>query len=75
MMLGFYKSVKGEIRVGDFQLDSISAKLWRSNIGAVMQDGFIFSDTIANNIAISDETIDKEKLINAVRVANNSRVY
>ena len=70
MMLGFYKSVKGEIRVGDFQLDSISAKLWRSNIGAVMQDGFIFSDTIANNIAISDETIDKEKLLNAVRVSN-----
>jgi len=70
MLLGFYKTIKGEIRVGDFRLDNISAKLWRSNIGAVMQDGFIFSDTIANNIAISDEIINREKLLNAVKVAN-----
>jgi ATP-binding cassette, subfamily B, bacterial len=70
LLLGFYNTIKGEIRVGDYRLDTISAKLWRSNIGAVMQDGFIFSDTIANNIAISDETIDREKLLNAARAAN-----
>ena len=70
LMLGFYKAVDGEIRVGDFRLDNISAGLWRSNIGAVMQDGFIFSDTIANNIAISEETIDREKLLDAVKIAN-----
>ncbi len=70
LLLGFYNIIKGEIRVGDFRLDTMSAKLWRSNIGAVMQDGFIFSDTIANNIAISDETINREKLLNAIRVAN-----
>ncbi len=70
LMLGFYKPVEGEIRIGDFRLDNISTHLWRANIGAVMQDGFIFSDTIANNIAISEETINREKLLNAVRVAN-----
>lgn len=70
LMLGFYRPVKGEIRIGEFRLDNISTQLWRSNIGAVMQDGFIFSDTIANNIAISDDTINREKLLNAVRVAN-----
>lgn len=70
LMLGFYKPVKGEIRVGDFRIDSLSAQLWRANIGVVMQDGFIFSDTIANNIAISEEIINREKLLNAVRVAN-----
>jgi len=70
LMLGFYKPVEGEIRIGNFRLDNISTHLWRANIGAVMQDGFIFSDTIANNIAISEETINREKLLNAVRVAN-----
>ncbi|OQX76095.1 MAG: ABC transporter ATP-binding protein, partial [Bacteroidetes bacterium 4484_276] len=70
MLLGFYKAVDGEIRVGDFRLDNIPTGLWRSNIGAVMQDGFIFSDTIANNIAISDEIIDREKLLDAVKIAN-----
>ena len=70
LMLGFYKPVEGEIRIGNFSLDNISTHLWRANIGAVMQDGFIFSDTIANNIAISEETINREKLLNAVKIAN-----
>ena len=70
LMLGFYKPVKGEIRIGDFKLDNISPSFWRSNVGAVMQDGFIFSDTIAKNIAISDETVNGEKLLNAVKTAN-----
>ncbi len=70
LMLGFYKPVKGEIRIGDFKLDNISPSFWRSNVGAVMQDGFIFSDTIAKNIAISDEIVNSEKLLNAVKTAN-----
>ena len=44
--------------------------MWRAKCGAVMQEGFIFSDTIAKNIAISDENIDKLKLLHAVKVAN-----
>ncbi len=51
-------------------MDNIKGKIWRGGVGAVMQDGFIFSDTIANNIAVSDENMNKEKLLNAVRVAN-----
>ncbi|MDP2721234.1 MAG: peptidase domain-containing ABC transporter [Bacteroidales bacterium] len=70
LLLGFYKVTKGEIRLGEFSIDNISAKFWRSSVGAVMQDGYIFSDTIANNIAISDETIDREKLLYAVKIAN-----
>jgi len=69
-LLGFYKPVKGEVRIGDFRFDSISPAFWRSKVGAVMQDGFIFSDTIANNIAISDETVNSKKLLHAVKVAN-----
>lgn len=70
LLLGFYFPVKGEINIGDTRLDNIKGKIWRGSVGAVMQDGFIFSDTIANNIGISEENIDKEKLLNAVRVAN-----
>ncbi|PIQ30152.1 MAG: hypothetical protein COW63_10425 [Bacteroidetes bacterium CG18_big_fil_WC_8_21_14_2_50_41_14] len=70
LLLGFYKVTKGEIRLGEFSFDNISAKFWRSSVGAVMQDGYIFSDTIANNVAISDETIDREKLLYAVKIAN-----
>lgn len=70
LLLGFYKVTKGEIKLGEFSIDNISAKFWRSSVGAVMQDGYIFSDTIANNIAISEETIDREKLLYAVKIAN-----
>ena len=70
LLLGFYNATNGEIRLGDFKLDNISSKVWRSNVGVVMQDGFIFSDTIANNIAISDENVDYERLFNSVKVAN-----
>jgi ATP-binding cassette, subfamily B, bacterial len=70
LLLGFYKPVEGEIRLGTYRLDNISTKLWRSNVGVVMQDGFIFSDTIANNIAISDNGIDHKKLLHATQVAN-----
>lgn len=70
LLLGFYTSTKGEIVVGATKLDAINCHVWRQHTGAVMQDGFIFSDTIANNISISGEIIDKEKLYNSVNVAN-----
>lgn len=70
LMLGFYPPISGEIKVGHSGLDNYSQQMWRASCGVVMQDGFIFSDTIANNIAVSDETVDKEKLLNAVKVAN-----
>jgi ATP-binding cassette subfamily B protein len=70
LLLGFYAPVQGDIRIGDVFLGNFSKKVWRDKCGVVMQDGFIFSDTIANNIAVSDEYIDKEKLLHAVKTAN-----
>jgi ATP-binding cassette subfamily B protein len=70
LLLKFYEPAAGEIKLGDINLTNFSNKLWRDRCGAVLQDGFIFSDTIANNIAISDEYIDKEKLLFAVKTAN-----
>ena len=70
LLLKFYEPEKGEVTIGNSQLKNISQKAWRSNIGAVMQEGFIFSDTIANNIAIGVDKIDKEWLAYAADVAN-----
>ncbi len=70
LMLGFYPPTKGEIKIHDIRLENFSSHIWRSSCGVVMQDGFIFSDSIANNIAISEEYIDKQKLLEAVRIAN-----
>ena len=70
LLLGFYTPVKGRILVGNTPLEDINPHLWRSNTGAVMQDGFIFSDTIANNIAVDDENIDRKQLAEAANTAN-----
>ena len=70
LMLKFYEPEKGDITIGASNLKNISQKAWRSNIGAVMQEGFIFNDTIANNIAIGVDLIDKKRLLYAADVAN-----
>ena len=70
LLLGFYPPVSGTIKVGDSELSAFQQHWWRAKCGAVMQDGFIFSDTIANNIAIGDDDINKERLGYAVRMAN-----
>ncbi|HAQ61076.1 TPA: ABC transporter ATP-binding protein, partial [Candidatus Delongbacteria bacterium] len=70
LLLGFYKPQKGIIEVGKNDLEIINSNEWRKKCGVVMQEGFIFSDTIANNISISDEKPDKNKLKHAVHVAN-----
>ncbi|WP_372905387.1 peptidase domain-containing ABC transporter [Rhodohalobacter sp.] len=70
LLLKFYPPEKGEIRIGDRNFKTLSPRVWRSHCGAVMQDGFIFSDTIANNIAVGEELPNIEKLEHAVQVAN-----
>jgi ATP-binding cassette subfamily B protein len=70
LLLGFYPPTSGEIKVGDTGLQHISPGMWRDKCGAVMQDGFIFSESIAKNIAVGVETIDKKQLFHAVNVAN-----
>ena len=70
LLLGFYAPNKGKIRVGELDLQNLNPHTWRKHTGCVMQDGFIFSDSIARNIAVGAERIDKEKLHHAATVAN-----
>lgn len=66
----FYENYDGEIKIGENNLKYLSPYYWRSLSGSVMQDGYIFSDTISKNIAISDESVDYSRLIKACKVAN-----
>ncbi|MEJ7767774.1 MAG: peptidase domain-containing ABC transporter [Chitinophagaceae bacterium] len=70
LLLRFYEPSTGKIIVGNSELPGFSPKWWRNQCGVVMQEGFIFSDTIARNIAVSDEKIDEDKLLHAVKVSN-----
>jgi len=70
LLLGFYEPNQGTVKVGEVPLKNMNHHVWRARTGSVMQDGFIFSDTIARNIAVGVEVIDKERLLHAVTVAN-----
>lgn len=72
LLLKFYEDYEGIITLGDSNLTNLSHKLWRKKCGSVMQDGFIFSDTIARNISIGDEFIDIERILHAINMANLS---
>lgn len=70
MLLRFYNPIKGKILYNDHNIVDLSPKSIRENTGVVMQDGYIFSDTIERNIATGDEIIDYKKLIHAAKIAN-----
>ncbi|WP_367866119.1 peptidase domain-containing ABC transporter [Pedobacter sp. WC2423] len=70
LLLRFYQPDEGEINIGNESLNSISYKAWRDECGVVMQDGFIFSDTIERNIAVGEIPADPVKLNHAIKVAN-----
>ena len=70
LLLRFYEPGRGEIRLGDTALRNMGHSFWRMQCGVVMQDGFVFSDSIARNIAVGVERIDAQRLDHAVRVAN-----
>jgi ATP-binding cassette subfamily B protein len=70
LLLKFYDPQNGQINLGGTQLKNITQQSWRANIGAVMQEGFIFNDTIANNIAVGVDSINKQRLVYAADVAN-----
>ena len=70
LLLKFYDSIEGHIKLGNYDLKNISQKTWRNECGVVMQEGYIFNDTIANNIAVGEDYVDKQKLAHAVDVAN-----
>ncbi|MBL0155352.1 MAG: peptidase domain-containing ABC transporter [Chitinophagaceae bacterium] len=70
LMLKFYEPQKGDIRVGGISLVNLSHKAWRSHCGVVLQDSYIFSDTIARNIAVGEDKPDKYKLEQAILIAH-----
>lgn len=70
LLLGFYSSYRGEITIGGVDIHGISSRTLRKACGTVMQDGFIFSDSIAGNIAVGDEYIDRQRLSEVARMAN-----
>ncbi|WP_028892854.1 peptidase domain-containing ABC transporter [Tenacibaculum sp. 47A_GOM-205m] len=70
LLLGFYQVDKGDISINNFNLKNVSQKEWRRNCGVVMQEGYIFNDSIAKNIAVGEDYVDKEKLAHAIDVAN-----
>jgi ATP-binding cassette, subfamily B, bacterial len=70
LLMKFYEPNEGEIKIGSAPLQNISNRMWRDRLGTVMQEGYIFSDTIANNIAVGDESVDKKRLSEAVKIAN-----
>jgi ATP-binding cassette subfamily B protein len=70
LLLKFYQPTDGDIFIENLQLNNISAKKWRNKIGTVMQEGYIFSDTVERNIATSDEDIDEKKLKYAIITSN-----
>lgn len=70
LLLRFYSINKGEIKIGGRDINTFSHSFWRSQCGVVMQDGFIFSDTILNNITIGNVEFNSQQLEKAVEVAN-----
>lgn len=69
LMLSYYQPIEGNISVGDTDISYLNKRWWRKQCGVVMQDGFIFSESIARNIAVDDEDIDKERLVKAAEIA------
>lgn len=70
LLLGYYVPNEGKINIDSIAFEKINLAWWRTTCGAVMQDGYLFSDTIARNIAISDDEINMEKLRYAASIAN-----
>ena len=70
LLLKFYEHYKGDIKIGEANIKYISHNFWRSQCSSVLQDGYIFNDTIANNIALHGGQINQQQLIHACKVAN-----
>ena len=70
LLMKFYEPNDGDIKLGSTNLKNISPRIWRDHCGVVMQEGYVFNDTIAQNIAVGEDYIDKNKLRKAVEIAN-----
>ncbi|MCB0630564.1 MAG: peptidase domain-containing ABC transporter [Saprospiraceae bacterium] len=70
LLMKFYPPDKGQISIGRHDLEHIGHQAWRAQLGAVMQDGFIFNDTIAENIVVGENQIDEQRLYESTEIAN-----
>ncbi|MCB0706213.1 MAG: peptidase domain-containing ABC transporter [Saprospiraceae bacterium] len=70
LLLNIYPPTSGSIKLGDINISNFHSRLWREKCGAVLQDGYVFSDSIARNIALGDEIIDDHRLVLAAKVAH-----
>ena len=70
LLLGFYKPISGDVLLGNIKLSNYSERSWRANCGSVMQEGFIFADSITNNIAVADDSPDISRVHESARIAN-----
>jgi ATP-binding cassette subfamily B protein len=70
LLLGFYKPVKGSIKLKGLSLGNYSPREWRKSCGVVMQEGFIFSDSIKNNISVIEHNYDSQKMEKSLESAN-----
>ena len=70
LLLRFYEPEEGDIRIGQKKLSRIGFAPWRDACGVVMQEGFIFADTVEGNISVGDEHSDRDKIERAIRTAN-----
>ncbi|MCH7410655.1 peptidase domain-containing ABC transporter [Belliella sp. DSM 111904] len=70
LLLKFYSPASGELNYGSHSIDTLSSSAWRSHCGVVMQEGYIFNDTIAGNIAVGEDEVDIDRLLSATKMAN-----
>ena len=70
LLLGFYPLMSGNIKIGNINIKEFDITWWRNQCGVVMQESYLFSDTIARNIAVSDDEPDIERIRHAARIAN-----
>jgi ATP-binding cassette, subfamily B, bacterial len=70
LLLKFYEPTEGKVKLGDISLINFNNKMWLDKCGAVLQDGFIFTESIAKNIALGEEIVNTDKLLRAVKIAN-----
>lgn len=70
LLMKFYDPISGDIMIGDLNLNRISPRFWRDNCGVVMQEGYVFNDTIVENIAVGEDSVEQEKFNHAIEIAN-----
>lgn len=70
LLMKFYEPIIGDIMIGNLNLNNISPGFWRNSCGVVMQEGYVFNDTIVENIAVGEDLVEQEKFNQAIEISN-----